>query len=123
VDEAEGYFLLRQLANQMRLRHYQQLWSPTHYFLDILKAISRAKDELVSPTTYTTMAQHMLEQAHDEDSQEKAEKALEIAHIYTLYDEELKRRGDSDFGGLLTLTLQLFHEQPDVLYAQQQKYQ
>jgi len=123
IDEAEGYFLLRQLASQMRLRHYQQLWSPTHYFPDIIKAISRAKDELVSPAAYTTLAQNMLEQAHDEDSQEKAEKALEIAHIYILYEEELKRRGDSDFGGLLTLTLQLFREQPDVLHAQHQKYQ
>src|SRR5205807_2529877 len=123
IDEAEGYFLLRQLANQMRLRHYQQLWSPTHYFPDILKAISRAKDELVSPAAYTALAQNMLQQAHDEDSQEKAEKALEIAHIYTLYEAELKRRGDSDFGGLLTLTLQLFREQPEVLRAQQQKYQ
>jgi superfamily I DNA/RNA helicase len=119
IDEAEGYFLLRQLANQMHLRHYQQLWSPTHYFPDILKAISRAKDELVSPTDYTTLAQR----AHDENSREKAEKALEIAHIYTLYEEELRRRGDSDFGGLLTLTLQLFREQPQVLHAQQHKYQ
>jgi DNA helicase-2/ATP-dependent DNA helicase PcrA len=123
IDEAEGYFLLRQLANQMHLHHYQQLWSPTHYFPDILKAISRAKDELVSPTDYTALAQRMLEQAHDEESCEKAEKALEIAHIYTLYEEELRRRGDSDFGGLLTLILQLFHEQPQVLHAQQQKYQ
>lgn len=123
IDEAEGYFLLRQLANQMHLHHYQQLWSPTHYFPDILKAISRAKDELVSPTAYSTMAQNMFTQAPDEDSQEKAEKALEIAHIYELYEQELKQRGDSDFGGLLTLTLQLFHQYPDVLHTQQQKYQ
>src|SRR5262249_37990978 len=62
-------------------------------------------------------------QAYDEDSQQKAEKALEIAHIYALYEQELKQRGDSDFGGLLTLTLQLFHEHPEVLHTQQQKYQ
>jgi superfamily I DNA/RNA helicase len=123
IDEAEGYFLLRQLASQMQLRHYQQLWSPTHYFPDILKAISRAKDELVSPAAYTILAQNMHEQAHDEESQQKAEKALEIAHIYTLYEEELKRRGDTDFGGLLTLTLQLLREQPEILDTQHQKYQ
>ncbi len=123
IDEAEGYFLLRQLANQMHLHHYQQLWSPTYYFPDILKAISRAKDELVSPTAYTALAQKMREQAQDEDSQEQAEKALEIAHIYSLYEQELKQRGDIDFGGLLTLTLQLFDEHPEVLRVQQQKYQ
>ncbi len=123
IDEAEGYFLLRQLANQMHLHHYQQLWSPTYYFPDILKAISRAKDELVSPAAYTTLAQRMREQAQDKDSQEQAEKALEIAHIYSIYEQELKRRGDIDFGGLLILTQQLFHEHPEILHIQQQKYQ
>src|SRR5581483_7904278 len=59
IDEAEGYFLLRQQSNKMRLRHYHKLQSPTYYFPDILKAISRAKDELVSPEEYAALAQRM----------------------------------------------------------------
>src|SRR5579885_2326946 len=35
IDEAEGYFLLRQQANALRLRHYQKLHAPTYYFPDI----------------------------------------------------------------------------------------
>lgn len=123
IDEAEGYFLLRQMSNKMRLRHYQKLQAPAYYFPDMLKAISRAKDELISPEEYAQLAQRMLEQAHDEEAIQKAEKAQEVAAIYALYEQALERRGDSDFGGLLALTVQLFREQPEILREQQQKYQ
>ncbi len=123
IDEAEGYFLLRQLANDLHLHHYQKLQAPTYYFPALLKAISRAKDELVSPAAYAAMAQQMKEQAKDANELEQAEKALEVAHIYALYEQALLRRGDTDFSGLLVLTLQLFSTQPELLYQQQQKYQ
>ncbi|MBV9614396.1 MAG: UvrD-helicase domain-containing protein, partial [Ktedonobacteraceae bacterium] len=123
IDEAEGYFLLRQMSNEMHLHHYQKLQAPAYYFPDILKAISRAKDELISPEEYAQLAQQMFEQAFNEEMQQKAEKAQEIASIYALYQQALARRGDSDFGGLLTLTIQLFHEHPEILQEQQQKYQ
>ncbi len=123
IDEAEGYFLLRQQANQMNLRHYQTIHAPAYYFPDMLKAISRAKDELVSPKQYMSLAQAMLQEAHDEEAIQKAEKSVEIAQMYALYQEALQRRGDTDFGGLLMLAIQLLTEQPEVLREQQQQYQ
>jgi DNA helicase II / ATP-dependent DNA helicase PcrA len=123
LDEAEGYFLLRRQANAMHLRHYQNLPYPTQYFPDMLKAISRAKDELITPEAYMELAQHMQEHAHTDEELEQAEKALEIAHVYQLYEQELARRGDSDFGGLLMLTLRLFAERPEILEEIQHKYQ
>jgi superfamily I DNA/RNA helicase len=89
----------------------------------MLKAISRAKDELVSPEAYTHLAQQMKEQARDEESLEEAERALEVAHIYVLYQEALAQRGDTDFGGLLALAIQLLQKHPEILREQQQKYQ
>ncbi len=123
IDEAEGYFLLRQRANALRLRHYQKLHAPTYYFPDILKAISRAKDELISSEAYAQLAQQMKELAQDDEAIEQAEKAQEVAQAYALYEQELRRRGDTDFGGLLMLVVQLFREHPEVLQEQQRKYQ
>ncbi len=123
IDEAEGYFLLQQQANQMHLRHYQNIHAPAYYFPDILKAISRAKDELVSPEQYMSLAQTMLREAQDEEAIQKAEKSVEIAHMYALYQEALQRRGDTDFGGLLMLAVQLLTEQPAILREQQQQHQ
>ncbi len=122
IDEAEGYFLLRQLAKSLKLRHYRDVWSPARYFPDILQAISRAKDELVTPEQYQELAQRMLEQAQGDEAVQEAEKALEVASVYTLYEEALQRRGDSDFGGLLLLTVRLFQRYPEIRYEQQQRY-
>lgn len=123
VDETEGYFLLRQQARSMRLQHYRNLSYPDLYFPALLKAISRARDELVSPEQYRVLAEAMLKQAQDEEARQKAEKALEVASVYALYEAALHERGDTDFGGLIMLTVRLFTEFPEVLHEQQEKYQ
>jgi DNA helicase-2/ATP-dependent DNA helicase PcrA len=123
IDDAEGYFLLRGLARELPLRYYQHLRFPTFYFPDILRAISRAKDELVTPEQYRWLAQQMLEWAQDEEGVQAAEKALEVADIYACYQAGLQRRGDTDFGGLIMLTTQLLQEHAEVLREQQERYQ
>jgi ATP-dependent DNA helicase UvrD/PcrA len=123
LDDAEGYFLLLRLANELPLRHYQNLITPTNHFPAILSGISRAKDELVSPAEYKRLALRMLEQATNDEEIERAEKALEIANIYALYQKALERQKDSDFGGLIMLTVQLLQEHPEVRQELQQKYQ
>ncbi len=123
IDETEGYFLLRQLTKDMQLYHYRNLFSPASYFPDFLKAISRAKDELVTPERYHQLAEAMLEQAHDEEAEQHARRALEVASIYALYEEGLQRRADVDFGGLIMLTVRLFEQYPEVCYEQRQHFQ
>ena len=123
LDEAEGYFLLLRLANELPLRHYQNLNTPTYHFPAILNGISRAKDELVSPKEYKRLALRMLEQASSDEEVERAEKALEIANIYALYQAALERQKDTDFGGLIMLTVQLLQEQMEVRRQLQQRYQ
>ena len=123
LDEAEGYFLLLRLANELPLRHYQHLSMPAFHFPAILSSISRAKDELVSPAEYARLAVRMLEQASTDEEIERAEKALEIAEIYKLYQAALERQKDTDFGGLIMLTVKLLHEHSEVRQDLQQKYQ
>src|SRR5439155_7232692 len=115
--------LLRQLTRDMRLSHYRNLVSPAHYLPDFLKAISRAKDELVTPEQYRQLAHAMLAHADDEAAELSAKKALEVAHIYALYEEGLRRRGDTDFGSLVMLTVQLLEQFPEVHAEQQERFQ
>src|SRR6266516_4848093 len=122
VDDAEGYFLLLRLANKLPLRHYQNLNTPTYHFPAILNGISRAKDELVSPLEYKWLALRMLQQTSSDEEIERAEKALEIANIYALYQAALERQKNTDFGGLIMLTVQRLQEHPEVRQQLQQKY-
>src|SRR2546423_6486956 len=102
---------------------YQYHAAPTTYFPAIQGAISRAKDELDTPQEYKSLALRMLEQAHSDEEVQSAEKALEIAEIYTLYQQRLQRQGDTDFGGLIMLAVQLLKEHSDVRNELQQKHQ
>lgn len=123
VDDAGGYFLLHSLAEDLPLRHYQNLHNPAAPFVSFLKAISRAKDELVTPTRYYELAAQMLNQAADEPAIEAAERALEIAAVYEMYQRALEQRGDSDFGGLIMLTVHLLQEHEDIRAEVEQRYQ
>src|SRR6266702_588349 len=123
VDDAEGYFLLLRLADELPLHQYQNLNTPTYYFPAILNGISRAKDELVTPAEYRHLALRALEYASNDEEMQKAERALEIADIYVLYQAALERLGDTDFGGLIMLTVQLLQEHPEVRQELQHKYQ
>ncbi len=123
IDDVEGYFTLRQLTNAISLSHYQNLFAPDMYFNDLLQAISRAKDELVSPVAYAELAQRMLAAAQNDEERIRAERASEVAYIYTAYEDALRQRGDTDFGGLLVLTIELLRSQKDVREELQQQYQ
>lgn len=115
VTEAEGYFLLRQVTRDLDLRYYQPLTAPALYFPDILRAISRAKDELVGPERYAELARQLGDAAITDEERENAEKAREVAAIYQAYQQALRERGDPDYGDVIRLTVQLLQEHPDVL--------
>jgi len=123
VDDAEGYFLLQSIAEQLPFNHYQNLQNPAMPFRDFLKAISRAKDELISPARYRELAAAMHACAQDDESVQAAEKALEVAAVYELYQQGLHRRGDCDFGGLIALAVQLLSEHPDIQAETGRRYQ
>ena len=122
VDDAEGYFLLRGLASSLPLNHYQNLFDPSTPFRDFLKAISRAKDELITPARYRELAAAMHAQASNDEERLAAERSLEVAGVYDLYQQGLMQRGDSDFGGLLMLAVQLLREHKDIHSAILQRY-
>jgi superfamily I DNA/RNA helicase/Zn-dependent peptidase ImmA (M78 family)/CRISPR/Cas system-associated exonuclease Cas4 (RecB family) len=115
VGPTDGYFLLRSLVGQLPLTYYQPVTAPSHYYPDLLAAISRAKDELVGPADYTALAEAALERALTAEDRERAERACEVARVYTAYQAALDERRDADFGDIIRLAVRLLSEQPDVL--------
>lgn len=100
-DRSDAIEVLEEILPTLPLVHYRNLWDPTLILRDIITAISRAKDELVRPERYKLLAKAMKECATDDQARQSAEKALEVAAVYELYEEELAKRGAVDFGDLL----------------------
>jgi len=101
IDKTDAVGLLEEVLPLLPLHHYKNLWDPLVHLKDIVSAISRAKDELVSPAVYKKLAQEMLDKARDDDARETAEKALEVASVYERYEQILAKHKLLDFGDLI----------------------
>ena len=72
-------------------------------------AISRAKDEMITPEVYVTRAAHWMER--------------QIAEIYTAYQRRLKEASALDFDDIINLTVRLFTEFPEILAHYKERFQ
>jgi len=123
MDRAEAIDLLQDEFTRLDLVHYRDLWNPSRKLAEILKAISRAQDELVGPDRYHELADAMLRSAGtDVEKRVAAEKCIEVSRVYALY-QSIKRREEAvDFGDLITFPVDLIAGHPDVLDALKARY-
>ena len=75
----------------------------------IIGEISRAKDSMILPNAYATLA--------GTDARK-----ISIAKVYSLYQERLKTSDAMDFDDLLSNTVLLFEKNPDILEYYQNKF-
>lgn len=101
-DRSDAIEVLEEILPTLPLVHYRNLWDPAMVLRDIVAAISRAKDEMTDPVCYRALAQRMLDGAgNNDEARRAAEKCLEIAQIYELYEQAIRERGAIDFGDLI----------------------
>jgi len=115
ADEAESLAVLERALKDLPLRYYQNLWDPTLELRFVLHAISRAKDELVSAEEYGQKATEMRRRSQTSDEIEKAERAVEVGQIYTIYEQRLRAENLLDFGDLVGLAARVLRLNPDAL--------
>lgn len=111
LDPVDAMFLLERELPTLGLSHYQYLPEPTKHLKPILAAISRAKDELATPAEYSGFAARMRASSSTDAEVEVAEKALEVAHVYAVYQERLERDGLLDFGDLIARSVALLRDE------------
>lgn len=109
VTRTDQLFLLEELMPDLDLDLYFDLHEPLRGLKSIVAAISRAKDEICSPSKYADLARAM------KDSDPEASlKASEVARVYGIYDDALRKRGMVDFGDLIIRPIELFNVRPDI---------
>ncbi len=125
LSTSEQLIFLREHLFQLPLQRLRPLSNPTKHLQIISSIISRAKDEDVTPENYLDYCRQW-EQRLGSDAgaaeQLAMEKHLEIAQIYAVYQKLMLEKGFVDFGDLITLSLQLLRQHPDVLTEMRQQY-
>lgn len=114
LERAAAILMLERRLAALKLNHYMILHDPVLNLVHILGAISRAKDELITPEKYKELVEEQLNKAQTEDDIKRAEKALEVAHVYEVYEHMLAESDAIDFGDLIYKTVRLLQEHTDV---------
>jgi DNA helicase-2/ATP-dependent DNA helicase PcrA len=117
LDEAGSLALLEDNLAKLPLHHFQNLYEPAYELVHVVRAISRCKDEFINPAAYRAEAEAALAAAradHDAEAEETAEKALELAAIYQVYEDALAATDSVDFGDLVLLAARLIEQNPAV---------
>ncbi len=108
LDQIEAWDFFRRLLPDLRLAIHWNLSDPTGSIDGFLRFIHRAKDELVSPEEYAAHARGL----GDPGDMARAE---EVARVYRLYQERMRRAGKMDFGDLIVETLRAWKGRPALL--------
>lgn len=122
IDAAEAITMLEEEFPKLRLKHFNDLWDPTDKLRSILSAISRAKDEVVNKCRYRELALATLTKAVSDKEILEAEKCLEIADVFDLYEDLKKAKGLVDFGDLVSLPTTLLESDENVRRQLQDRY-
>jgi superfamily I DNA/RNA helicase len=113
LDEAGCLALLDNNLTRLNLRYYLNIYDPALELREVLRAISRCKDELISWEEYKAEAEAACAST-DPDVRDKGERALEVAAIYQVYEELLVEYDVVDFGDLVRLPAQLLEQNADI---------
>ena len=122
MDRTEAVELLEEQFPRLDLTYYRNFYDPTQIIVDILSAVSRAKDEVVDAETYASLATTMETRAVTLEAREAALRAGEVACVYAAY-ERLKREWHCiDFGDLIALPVRLLERNMVIRTALQAQY-
>lgn len=124
MNEAEGIQLLRKNLFKLGLTYFRPLGNPNKFISGMLQHFSRLQDEDVSPTDYATWVKSQASnlKAQNEEQDVETQKWEELARVYKAYDELKVKEGLMDFGDLITKTLKLFRDRPNLLAAYRKEF-
>lgn len=115
LDPVDALFTLERFLPKLELDYYQNLYDPAMYLGDILKAISRAKDENIDAAGYRKLGELQkaaAKIADDAAAKKAAAKVLEVAGVYEFYQKHLKDEKLLDFGDLICRSIELIAQHP-----------
>lgn len=115
LSPSQAVEMLEERLPLLGLRHFHDLRNPASRLKEILKPISRAKDELIGPSRFRELAEQGLTAAHarlaaavDKKSRDAAgkaviaaEKTIEAAQVYEVYERMLTDAKCVDFADLV----------------------
>ena len=122
LQTSDAVDLLLTHLDQLGLQELEYLHDPMLPLPDILRCISRAKDECITPDRYIALADAQFNSATTDEERMRAIKSGEVARVYTVYERLKREQGLLDFGDLLMRAVELLDAEPEVRARWQEQY-
>ncbi len=116
ISGPDQWLLLRKNLFKLNLKYFRPLGNPTKFISALLTFVSRLQDENITVAEFTDFAQKF-----DGEALEK-ERWLELAGLYSSYQEIKIRDSKLDFGDLILWCLALFKTRPNILKKYQEQF-
>lgn len=122
LTEAETVLFLRKNLFKFDLLYFRPLGNPNKFLEALIFHFSRLKDEDISVDEYLKWAKKQNAENLSDEEKEIAEKYLELANAYKVYEELKIKEGVFDFSDLISNTLKLFRERRNILKSYQEQF-
>jgi len=125
MTEAQAIDLVRKNLFDLDLDYFRPLGNPNKFIDGLLQHFNRLQDESVAPSDYVAWVNLKFKiknlKLSDEEKLE-AKKNVELANAYKKYSDLKIKQNVMDFGDLITNTIKLFKERPNILKIYQEKF-
>jgi len=122
MSEAESVLFLRENLYELDLNYFRPVSNPDKFLSGIISHFSRLRDEDLSPQEYLEFAQKQSQKANTEETELEAAKTSELAQAFQTYQKLKEKAGKFDFADLISYTLKLFRDRPNVLADYKAKF-
>lgn len=114
---AQTIDLVKRNLFDFSLDYYKPLGNPNKFIEGLLQHFSRLQDETVTPEDYIKYSKH-----YTNEEALEITKTQELANAYKFYAGLKLKNNVLDFGDLITYTIKLFKDRPNVLKKYQEKF-
>ncbi len=126
MTESEAIQFLRKHLFKFALDYFRPLGNPTKFISGMLQHFSRLQDEDITPKDYikwsfVQRSKLKVGKLSSVDALEVA-KSEELANAYAVYEELKVKAGVIDFGDLITKSLKVFRDRPNILKKYQEQF-
>jgi DNA helicase II / ATP-dependent DNA helicase PcrA len=118
LSSSEQWILLRKNIFKLNIEYFRPLGNPTKFISNVLKFISRLQDENISPKDLLAF----VDQQKNNSDPNEAKRWHELAHVYEKYQDLKIQNSKMDFGDLITWTIRLFEQRPNILKKYQKQF-
>jgi DNA helicase II / ATP-dependent DNA helicase PcrA len=115
----DQWLLLRKHIFELDLHYFRPLGNPTKFISAVLKFISRLQDENISPVEFKKFVKQYEKTLAEKEA---VERWNELSYLYDKYQEMKIASSKLDFGDLITWTIKLFNERPNILRKYQEQF-